>query len=222
MIPTLAAALVAGLLGSAHCVAMCGAFAASCSRARGGLAAWHAGRLLSYSLLGAVAGHFGRILPGPAWLPAALAAVLLLWFALALAGLVPEPRLIPPGLTLAGSRAAATGSLGAQGIFGVLNGFLPCGLVYSAAGIAIAQADAGRGALVMLAFGAGTLPALSLAAYGVRRLLLASLGRRRLLAALLLLTGLWMIWMRMSAPSQHDQGHQHSMPAPAVPEREVQ
>lgn len=215
MIPALVAALVAGLLGSVHCVAMCGAFAASCTRARGGLPAWHLGRLASYTLLGALAGQFGQLLPGPAWVPGAVAAAFLLWFALALAGLVPEPRLIPAGLTAAGTRAAGSTSLGAQLVFGVLNGFLPCGLVYTALSTAVAQADWVRGGAVMLAFGVGTLPALSLAALGLRRVGLASLWRRRLLAVVLLLTGLWMIWMRTTAPSrQHQMPHHHEMTAP--------
>ncbi len=56
MIPLLTAALIAGLLGSMHCVGMCGGFAAGCSRARMGLPAWHTGRVLTYGLLGALAG----------------------------------------------------------------------------------------------------------------------------------------------------------------------
>src|SRR5512147_2238564 len=119
----LIAAFVAGLLGSLHCVGMCGAFAASCARARGGLFAWHLGRVATYTLLGALAGSLGRVLPGPPWASAALAAVFLVWFTLALAGIVPEPRLAPPGLSLAGARAAARPTLPAQLLFGVANGF---------------------------------------------------------------------------------------------------
>jgi sulfite exporter TauE/SafE len=219
MVPALLAALAAGLLGSVHCVAMCGPFAAACTRARGGLPAWHAGRVASYAALGALAGQFGQLLPGPPWVPAAVATLLLVWFALAIAGLVPEPRLIPPGLTAAGSRAAQSSAISAQLVFGVLNGFLPCGLVYSALGMAVAQATPLGGAAVMLAFGLGTLPALSLAALGVRRILLASPGRRRLFAALLLVTGLWMIWMRTGAPARHGTGHVHDHPAPSTPGR---
>jgi sulfite exporter TauE/SafE len=195
---SLIAAFVAGLLGSAHCVGMCGAFAASCARARGGLLAWHLGRIGTYGLLGAMAGSIGRLLPGPAWLPAALAALLLVWFALALAGLVPEPRLLPPGLSRAGSRAASQATISAQVVFGVANGFLPCGLVYAALGMAVAAAAPRWGALTMLAFGAGTLPALSLAALGTRRLVLGTLWRRRLFAALVLAAGLWTVWHRAS------------------------
>jgi uncharacterized protein len=210
----LGAAFLTGLLGSVHCVAMCGAFAASCTRVPRGLPAWHAGRIGTYALLGALAGAAGRLLPGPPWLPAAVAAGLLLWFALALAGLVPEPRLIPRGLTSAAGRAAGTPSPGAQAAFGVANGFLPCGLVYSALSIPVALADPARGALAMIAFGAGTLPALSVAALGLRRLVMTSMWRRRVLAVLVLATGAWAIWTR--AAGTVTAGHHHAPAAPAA------
>ena len=210
----LGAAFLTGLLGSVHCVAMCGAFAASCTRVPRGLPAWHAGRIGTYALLGALAGAAGRLLPGPPWLPAAVAAALLLWFALALAGLVPEPRLIPRGLTNAASRAARTTSPAAQAAFGVANGFLPCGLVYSALSIPVALADPARGALAMIAFGAGTLPALSLAALGLRRLVMTSLWRRRVFAVLVLAAGAWAIWSR--ARGAGSAGHHQAPPAPAA------
>lgn len=209
----LAAAFLAGLLGSVHCVGMCGVFAASCSRVRGGLAAWHLGRIATYGLLGALAGFAGSRLPAPAWLPATLATLLLLWFALALAGLVPEPRIVPPGLTRAAAGALTRPGVGAQVVFGVANGFLPCGLVYSALSIPMALAAPVPGAFAMLAFGAGTLPALSLSAMGLRRLLLSTLWRRRLFATLVLITGLWTIWTRATY-SLHGGMHQHmEMPA---------
>jgi uncharacterized protein len=218
MVSSLIAAFVAGLLGSIHCVGMCGAFAVSCSRARGGLAAWHLGRVATYTLLGSVAGAFGRFLPGPAWLPAVIASALLVWFALALAGLVPEPRLLPPGLTRAGSQAAAHPSTATQLLFGIANGFLPCGLVYSALTIPVALASPASGALAMLAFGLGTVPALSAAALGLRRLVMGTLWRRRLFAALVLTAGAWGIWSRTKAPPRGGVDHHHmGMPAPSQP-----
>jgi uncharacterized protein len=210
MVGLLGAAFVAGLLGSVHCVGMCGAFAAACGRTATGLPAWHLGRIGTYALLGALAGSFGQLLPGPAWLPAALATALLFWFALALAGYVREPRLVPPGLTRAGRRAAQSPTSAAQFVFGVVNGFLPCGLVYSALTIPVALAEPGRGALAMTAFGLGTVPALSVAALGLRRMVMATLWRRRLFATLVLITGLWTIWTRASG--QNHFAHSRAMP----------
>lgn len=209
MVGVIGAAFLAGLLGSLHCVGMCGGFAASCARTSAGLPAWHLGRIATYALLGALAGAAGQLLPGPAWLPATLASVLLIWFALALAGVVPEPRLAPPGLVSASRRAGQSTAPGAQFVFGVANGFLPCGLVYSALTIPVALGAPLRGALAMAAFGAGTVPALSFAALGLRRLLMTTLWRRRAFAALVLLTGLWTIWMRATAPISGT--HQHQM-----------
>ncbi len=212
MVELLTAALLAGLLGSVHCIGMCGAFAASCTRARGGLAAWHLGRILTYAGLGAAAGALGSLIPGPPWVPGAVAALLLVWFALALAGLVPEPRLLPPVLSRAGSRAAAVPRAGAQFLFGLVNGLLPCGLVYSALALAIAADQPLAGALAMLAFGVGTLPALSVAALGLRKVIMTSLWRRRLFAVLLLAVGLRTVWMRASHAGQHEP-HLHDAPA---------
>jgi sulfite exporter TauE/SafE len=211
----LLAAFGAGLLGSLHCIGMCGAFAASCSRVTGGLPAWHAGRILTYAGLGGLAGAVGRLLPGPAWLPAALATALLLWFALALAGLVPEPRLVPPGIAKAATRAAAGAGTAPQFLFGVTNGFLPCGLVYSALSIPVALARPIPGALAMLAFGAGTVPALTATAFGLRRFAMRTLWRRRVFAVLILGTGLWTIWTRTTLPEPSGH-HDHTPPGQAA------
>jgi sulfite exporter TauE/SafE len=217
MVGLLAAAFLTGLLGSLHCVAMCGAFAASCTRVPRGLPAWHLGRIGTYALLGALAGAAGQLLPGPAWLPAALATAFLTWFALALAGLVPEPHLVPPGLVRAGSRAARAPTAGAQFVFGVANGFLPCGLVYSALSLPVALGTPAAGAAAMLAFGTGTVPALTLTAAGLRRVMLTTLWRRRAFAALILATGVWTIWMRTASARGT---RMHHGPAPAVEARD--
>jgi hypothetical protein len=168
----------------------------------------------TYALLGAAAGALGGLLPGPPWLPAAVASTLLVWFALALAGVVPEPRLVPPGLTVVGIRAATRPSTAMQLLFGVANGFLPCGLVYSALSIPVALASPSRGALAMVAFGLGTVPALTVAALGLRRLVMATLWRRRLLAALVLVSGLWAIWTRSINPVDGMHHHQNSPETP--------
>lgn len=210
MLALVATAFLSGLLGSLHCVAMCGPFAISCARQRAGLPAWHLGRIATYGLLGAVAGAAGRVLPGPAWLPAAIASVFLLWFALALAGLVRDLPLLPKPLEELGRRSLGTPTVSAQAFFGVVNGLLPCGLVYSALTVPMALGDPVRGAILMLAFGAGTIPALSVAALGLRRATLTRLWHRRLLAILILATGLWAIWTRAATPPGE---HHHQMSA---------
>jgi len=215
VLPLLFAAFLSGLAGSVHCVAMCGPFAASCARVARGLPAWHLGRVLTYAALGALAGGFGRAMPGPAWLPAALASVLLVWFALGLAGLVREPRLVPSRLANLAAHSAANPALGAQFLFGMANGLLPCGLVYAALSFPVTIADPLRGAAIMFAFGTGTVPALSATALGLRRLLLRSPKIRRLFASIILAAGLWTIWARAGsemAQPHHPPHHHPSSP----------
>lgn len=131
---------LSGLVGSAHCAGRCGGLAAACSRRTGSLSAWHLGHIATYAGLGALAGAAGTALPGPPWLPGTLATALLLWFSLALAGWLPEPSLVLPGLGQRGASALARGAIGAHLGFGVVNGLLPCGLVYSA----LAMSTTGR------------------------------------------------------------------------------
>lgn len=205
-------ALLAGLAGSPHCLAMCGGFAASCGRPGRALAAWHAGRLTTYALLGAAAGAAGHALgrlPGPAWLPAAVAATLLAWFALALAGLVPEPRLALPGVGRAGATLAGRNGAGWRYAFGLATGLLPCGLVYGALTVAVAAGTPGWGAAAMLAFGLGTLPALTLLAAGMQRLLARGRWARRLVAAAVFVAGLWAIGAREGLLGT---AHRHAAP----------
>ena len=187
---------------------MCGPFAAACARPAAGLVPWHAGRLAGYAILGAGAGAAGAALPGPAWLPSMIAALFLAVFAAALAGVLPEPRVVLPGFAAAGRLLREGRGPAARLGFGLVNGFIPCGLVYSALSIPVALARPLPGAVAMLAFGAGTLPALSMAAVGLRRYTPAGLAARRVIAALVLAAGLWSIGTRAGVWSSQ----QHEVP----------
>lgn len=214
-----AAALLGGLGGGFfHCALMCGPFVIAEAGGRMAalppgpwgeahrwrlalLPAWHGGRLLTYAALGAAAGGAGGLLfrlPGLHLAQsAALLAAGLLFAAEALALLRPvsaRPSWLPawPG--------ARRGGCPRRGFWrGLLLGFLPCGLLYAALSAAAAAGSAGRGALVMAAFGAGTLPALIAAAalgplFG-RRL---AAHRARLFAPLLLLDALLLITLGLA------------------------
>jgi sulfite exporter TauE/SafE len=192
------AAALAGILATPHCAAMCGGFATACARPRRGLAGWHAGRLATYAALGAIAGTVGGSIPGPAWLPGALATGFLVWFAAALAGIAPQPVLRVPGLARAARWVARHNGVAARAAFGSLTGLLPCGMVYAALGMALAAGAAFTGAGVMLAFGAATIPGLTALSIGLQRIALRSLWTRRAVALLILFLGLWSISMRTS------------------------
>lgn len=196
MTSLLAGAFLAGLIGSPHCVAMCGGFAATCARTPTGAAAWHLGRLGTYAILGALAAFVGHVLPGPPWVSALVSAVLLTWFAGALAGLLPEPRFSLPGVGDAMNRLVARDAPASRFLFGMANGLLPCGLVYAALALPVALGSVPLGALAMVLFGLGTIPALATLAAGLARLLRRGLWPRRLLAAGMLIVGLWSIAAR--------------------------
>lgn len=181
------ALFLVGLLGGTHCVGMCGGIVGALSM--GGPPrfslhlSYNAGRILSYVAAGAIAGALGG-------LTTTLSDQLPLRIALyVLANLM----LIALGFYLMGlTRALAfTERLGqslwkriqpatrrflpartpAQAFpLGLLWGWLPCGLVYSALATALTAGSAGRGALLMLAFGLGTLPNLLLAGFLLARL----------------------------------------------------
>ena len=185
-------ALLAGLLGGAHCVAMCGAWIALAARPaeaapllparslRAGLAASHAGRLTTYIALGALFGAAGGAAFAVALAPvqrglyvAANVLLLVLAGAIAARGLAFAP-LERAGLAVFRRLAPAVARLrpgaGVAGRYalGIVWGATPCGLVYGVLPVALLAGSAADGALVMLAFGLGTLPNLLVAGYAIR------------------------------------------------------
>ncbi len=181
------ALFLVGLLGGTHCVGMCGGIVGALSL--GAPARWsmhlayNAGRIISYAAAGALAGALGAAslsLDGQA--PVRLTLYLL-------ANLM----LVALGLYLLGvTRALAFTERAGQHLWrliqpltrrflpartiaqafplGLLWGWLPCGLVYSALATALSAGSPERGALLMLAFGLGTLPNLLLAGILLARL----------------------------------------------------
>ena len=197
------AAFLMGVVGSLHCIGMCGPFALMCGGRAGHLAGWQLGKVATYMTLGAIAGGVGAITPGPAWLAQAVAAVLIVWFAAAALGLVPEPSATLPGLHRIGARVAGARGTGARMAFGVVNGLLPCGLVYAALGLAIASERPGAGAVVMAAFGLGTAPLLTVLGSSTGALGGKHPRVRRGLAVAASLAGLWVVARRGGVPMAH-------------------
>ncbi len=198
----LGAALLTGLGGGVHCVGMCGGFA-SAAASRGGSWPWHLGRFTTYATLGALVGTLGISLPGPSWLPAAIAGGLVLYFALRLAGLVGHGGLhfpMPKALLTLGARFGRGNSIPARYGLGLITGLLPCGLVYAALALALAATSPLEGALVMVVFGMGTVPLLAGLSAVIRRLANQSIGRRRALAAFIAVVGIWSVTMRAAPP----------------------
>jgi hypothetical protein len=182
--PLMLALLAAGFVGSAaHCAGMCGPFVLAQIGARRDpahgvepglrratglvLLPYHLGRATTYVLLGATLAapiRIGIRLTGLSWVPAAmlfLAAALFLWQALRIWGIVPAAQLGAPGgiARLAGPLFAHPAGWRGYAL-GVVLGFLPCGLLYSALGAAAATADPLSAAIAMLGFVLGTMPML--------------------------------------------------------------
>lgn len=201
-----------GLLGSLHCVGMCGplliAFGGSGDKGWmgwRGLLACHAGRVWTYAMLGLLAGLAGAELRQHAALLgwqrplAVLAGIGVMLAGVATLGWLPGTRashlpacLAPVGGWLGALRRES--SPAARLLLGALMGLMPCGLVYAALFLAATLPSPLASALGMMFFGVGTLPALTGTAW-VGRLL--PLGWRRysprFAAAVLLMTGLVML-----------------------------
>jgi len=209
---TVAGALVAGLLGSVHCLGMCGGIAGAAGLAGnpgarlGRTVLYNAGRVASYAIAGALAGGagvaLGDVLDLPAWstvlrvlaglvLVALGLNIALQWRLLAAietAGAGLWRRLAP----LAGRLLRSGHPLAMLGLGG-LWGWLPCGLVYTVLLAAAASGSAWQGAATMLAFGLGTLPAMLAAgvAAGTLLRLVRSMRVRMAAGLLLVLMGAW-------------------------------
>lgn len=192
----LGGALAAGLVGSPHCVGMCGGFASASAGRPVETSAWHVGRLAAYATLGAIAGRAGAVPWAGTPIGAILAGVLLAWFAGRLAGLLPELPIKVPFVARLGAAVARRRGFGGRLAFGAVTALLPCGLLWSALAVSVAAGSAAGGSLAMLTFGVGTVPALAVAAGAVRRLSAARPWTRRVVAAGVLAAGLWSIGAR--------------------------
>ena len=203
-------AFVLGLAGSLHCAAMCGPLALALPTAGrngfslvAGRCAYSIGRIATYCVLGLVFGLAGRTLALAGiqrWVSIALGLTLLaglfasrrlaLWRPVT--GLVEQLKRVMAGLL-------RQRSLAALALLGVLNGLLPCGLVYVACAGATANGGIASGAGYMAAFGLGTAPLMLAISFSGR--LLPLRVRLRLRAAIpvsVFLLGLLLILRGMS------------------------
>ena len=223
----LLAALLLALAGAGHCVGMCGAVSINLSlavpqeRRQGNLAMarWQvlfsAGRLTSYMVLGALVAAGGDVLmaqlPGGQKLPWLLAAGVMVLIGLYLLGRELGIRLLErAGLLLWRRLQPLLGRLmpvdsGPRALaVGLLWGFMPCGLVYSALALAAVSGGALQGMLVMLVFGLVTVvPVAGIGMLGNRFSLARSPWLRRFGA---LLAFLFAGWLFMHAAGFGDHG----------------
>jgi hypothetical protein len=175
----LLSALSFGFLGSLHCVGMCGGFAGALTIRRKkfwtGLLSYQLGRIFTYSLAGLLAGisSFGLEMVGGGPMQksiSVLAGAVMIILGLNLTGLIPDPLAkftsVFMGKIKLGDKIqkiinkdSITGWLG----LGMVNGFLPCGLVYAAVFMSLSAETPLLAVLVMAFFGLGTIPAMMFA-----------------------------------------------------------
>jgi sulfite exporter TauE/SafE len=221
---SLASVLVASLLGSVHCAAMCGGFVAAYAdganagtgRRAGAHLAYNAARLVTYLALGASAGALGRALDlagnamGLAHVAAIVAGALLL--ASGIVALAPRSSLVklrPRPRSSAASllgrvlvRFRAAPPVVRATLLGLSSALLPCGWLYAFAALAAGTGGAIAGARLMAAFWLGTVPML----LGLG-LSLETLGRRfarlfsRLRPALVIGVGTVTLLSRLQLPA---------------------
>ena len=188
---TLALSLfIVGLLGGVHCIGMCGGIVSALSfqvmkpmLVQGAQhLAYNAGRILSYGIAGGIVGGIGqasvffagRHLAPYHYLFANLMLIALGFYMMGIT------RFLTPIERAGGSlwrkiqpfskRLLPVRTPGQAFAVGVIWGWLPCGLVYSALATALTAGSIKGGAYVMLAFGLGTLPNLLLAGMMAARL----------------------------------------------------
>ncbi|MCY7293869.1 sulfite exporter TauE/SafE family protein [Alteromonas sp. a30] len=203
-------AFLIGIAGSVHCIAMCGGVTAGLSLAipKGKqqlpfIFAYNLGRITSYSIAGGLAGALSSILShqlqdGIAWLNLLSGLFLLLMAAyignwwpilsqLERIGGVLWRRISPLSKRFMPFKHPLYALP-----YGLIWGWLPCGLVYSSLTWSLASGNATNGALSMFFFGLGTLPSMILAAYSATQVthLLKKPRTKQLIALILALFGI--------------------------------
>ncbi len=177
-------AFIMGLFSSLHCVGMCGSIIGTLTlslepeirenktRLLPFVFNYNLGRILSYSIAGLLAGIIGSVLS----LPFAngegyrvlqiMSAFIMASAGLYIAGWFPGFAYIEKAgsnlwklLEPFGRKIIPVKKLRHAFLFGMIWGWLPCGLVYTALALAITSGDIVQSALTMLSFGLGTLPA---------------------------------------------------------------
>ena len=203
-------AFMTGLLGSGHCLGMCGGLvSAFFTKVRHGgtasYAAYHAARLSIYALVGLVAAAIGTVLVASGGIGLAqgvlqiVAGLVVIFLGVELAGLSPVRNTLgfAPITWLRKQFVGATqkGPVIGAAIAGAINGMMPCSMTMAMAVQATTAPSVGEGMLLMLAFGAGTLPSMLSASY-----LFGKLGARlrgwllRVAALFVVLLGISTLW----------------------------
>lgn len=228
-----------GFLGSPHCLGMCGGIVSAFSMSMQGvqpkhklwlIACYHIGRLLSYALLGALVASIGAVFFAPFFgsaIPRVLLGVAIVFAGLLMLGLPMLKQIERMGFGVWGmlsplrKRLFPLNTTPKALAAGLLWGFLPCGLVYAAVGIAFGlgandgtttQSQIMQGSLFMLFFGLGTIPMLiaTQTVLGTLQHMVKKLFLRRAGGLAMLISGLLVAYPALNGNHAHHH-HAHDM-----------
>lgn len=182
---TYTSAFLLGLFSTIHCVGMCGGIIGALSlslpaeirnnkaRMLMFITTYNSGRILSYSFAGLIAGAIGTGVLASAGFDQghavlrAIGVAMMVAIGLYLAGWLPQLAIVEKigvpvwkKLEPVGRKLLPVASLPKALAYGVIWGWLPCGLVYFVLLWALTAGNAVEGAFTMLAFGIGTMPTL--------------------------------------------------------------
>jgi sulfite exporter TauE/SafE len=226
---SLAAAFILGLFSTVHCIGMCGGIIGALSlslpdniRQRRQhhvffITLYNLGRILSYSFAGLVVGYIGAeaaaytdMSGGPSILRYT-GVVMMIAIGLYLAGWLPQLSKVERiGVPLwkvlepIGRKLVPVTTMPRALLYGLVWGWLPCGMVYFVLVWALTSGSAAQGALTMAAFGLGTLPSLLAAGLAV-----SSLKRFTQMKKVRQLVGVLVIAMAIGSLMMPMGGHKH-------------
>lgn len=202
-------AFIIGILGSGHCLGMCGGITTLLTSALPQqskynkttlILAYNFGRIVSYSFIGALVGFSGSIAAKNMGVPLAglrfISAIFLILLGLYIGQwllwlnrIEQIGKVIWRYLSPLSKRFIPINSPLKAFSLGALWGWLPCGLIYSMLTWSLASGHMLSGALIMTCFGLGTLPALLIMSYSLveaKKLLIHKAFRTSMGAALII------------------------------------
>lgn len=203
-------AFLLGLVGSLHCIGMCGPLtlllpnnSSGTLKYTLGRISYNVGRIVTYSILGATAGFFGEkasffISQKSLSIGFGVLVISYVFFPLVFKGKTYSPSFLYKFSNLLKNtfaRLFKTKRFFAQFAFGLVNGLLPCGMVYAALAGAFLATNWTDAALTMMFFGLGTIPLMlpmSMGAHHLRQWVGARF--KTIISFSYVLLGVWLIF----------------------------
>ena len=227
---SLSAAFLIGLFSTVHCIGMCGSIIGALSLSLPAsirdnrikrftfVTSYNIGRILSYTLAGLIVGGIGMGLFESSGLASGhailqiVSLVMMVAIGLYLAGWLPQvsyfEKIGAPiwrRLEPIGRKMMPVDSIIKAFVYGMIWGWLPCGLVYTVLIWTLTSGSAINGALTMLAFGLGTLPTLISAGVMTSWLtrLAQSQNARRIIGVLIILMAIGSVFIPIGGKHHH-------------------